>query len=77
LPELVSLVAVAAVVMALLGFGYHWSGRADASLLAIQPGKITTPASPNAQMSNPSKPKASPAENPGVPTSKTSPGSGG
>ena len=82
LPELVSLVAVAAVVMALLGFGYHWSDRANASAMTnasgtVAPGKMTAPVSPDTQMSNPSKPTATPADNPGVPTSRTSPSTGG
>jgi len=77
LPELLSLVGIAVVVMALLGFGYLWSGHADAPVASMPAGGVVTPASPNSQMSNPSKPTAAPAAKPDLPTSATTPPSGG
>lgn len=75
LPELLSGVGIAVIAMALLGFGYMSSGRSNASVAAIDSGTSGTPASPSQQMTNPTLPRTSPAENPGVPTTSTS-GSG-
>lgn len=76
LPELLSLIAVAAIVMALLGFGYQWSGNASGPVASMPTGTMSTPASPNTQMSDPSRPTAAPAAKPDVPISATTPPSG-
>lgn len=77
LPELLSLLGVAVVAMGLLTFAYKSSGRGADPVAVVPSGTLSTPAAPGAQMTVPSQPRAAPDEKPNVPTSATSPGSGG